>query len=201
MSRVADSLTPAARTARLLTEVLAPAVVISLLLLVVGWHAYDSSLAGLGWGMAAALFGSIIPFAVILRGVRSGTLSDRHVGRREQRRTPLIIGLASVSVGIAALVVLGAARELLAALGAVLIGGFVSMAVNTRWKMSIHTDVASSAVAILAMIYGWVALVATPLVVLVAWSRVRLRDHTIPQTIVGGVLGALVTGVAFGLLR
>jgi membrane-associated phospholipid phosphatase len=44
------------------------------------------------------------------------------------------------------------------------------------------------------------ALLAT-VVAAVGWSRVRLKDHTTPQVVTGTVIGALVSGVVFGLLR
>ncbi|WP_438484864.1 phosphatase PAP2 family protein [Streptomyces sp. S186] len=44
-------------------------------------------------------------------------------------------------------------------------------------------------------------LMVYPLVPLVGWSRVALRDHTIAQTIVGALVGAATAGVAFAVLR
>lgn len=184
-----------------MTEIFAPAVLVTVLLVVIGWHAYGYSLAGAAWGLLAALFASIIPFAVILRGVRSGALTDHHVGRREQRRTPMVIGVGSMAVGIVGLVVLGVERELLATLGAVVCGLIVSILVTRWWKISVHTDVAASVVVVLAEIIGPFALAASPIVLLVAWSRVQLRDHTAAQTVVGGMVGAVVTVGALGVLR
>lgn len=193
---------PAAdRLARVVTELFAPAVLVTVLLVVVGWHAYGYSLVGAAWGLAAALFASVIPFALILRGVRSGTLTDHHVGRREQRRTPLLIALGSVAVGLIGLLAFGAERELLAALAAVFIGLIVSLAVTRWWKISVHTDVAASVVAILVAIFGPIMLVTAPVVLVVGWSRVQLGDHTRAQTVVGAVVGALVTWLVFGVLR
>lgn len=189
------------RVARVVTEIFAPAVLLTVLLVFVGWHAYGDSLVGVVWGLAAALFASIIPFAVILRGVRRGALTDHHIGRREQRRTPLLIGLGSVVVGIVALAMLGAARELLAALGAVACSAIVSLAVSHWWKVSLHTAGAAGFVIILVEVYGPLALVALPLMFVVGWSRVRLHDHTPAQVVIGGVVGALIAGIAFAALR
>lgn len=189
------------RLARLVTEVFAPAILVTVLLVVVGWHAYDDSPAGVAWGLAAALFASVIPFAVILRGVRAGTVTDHHLGRREQRRIPILLGLASVTAGLLALIALGAAGELLAALTACACGMIVTLVVSHWWKMSVHAGVAAGVVTVLAEIYGPVMLAFAPLVVVVAWSRVRLADHTVAQVVIGGAVGGLVTGLSFGLLR
>ena len=67
--------------------------------------------------------------------------------------------------------------------------------------MSIHSAVAAGSLVILALTFGPRLLVAAPLLAVVGWSRVRLRDHTVAQVLAGGVLGALIAGVVFGQLR
>ena len=155
----------------------------------------------MAWRLAAALFASIIPFAVILRGVRSGALTDYHIDRREPRRTLLLIALACVAVGLLGMVAPGAERELLAALGAGTCGLMVLLTVNRWWKMSVHTGVAAGAVVVFSQVFGPAVLALAPVVLVVAWSRVRLRDHIPAQAIVGFVLGALTAGLAFAALR
>lgn len=193
--------TPRMRLARIVTEALAPAVLVAVLLLLLGWHSDGFRLRGLLWGGVAALFESVLPFAYILGGVRAGRLTDHHVSDRRQRRGPLLVGLASVAVGFAVLVALGAPRQLLAAVVAGGAGLVVAVVVSHWWKMSIHAAVAAGACAILTLVFGPYALLALPLVVLVGWSRVQLTDHTAGQVLVGTVVGALVAGAVFGTLR
>jgi len=137
------------RVARLVTADFAPAVLLTVLLEVVGWHAFGNSLAGVAWGLTAALLASIIPFVVILRGARRDAFTDHLAGRREQRRTPLVIGLGSVMVGLLVLVMLGAERELLAALAAVVSLAVVLLAVSHWWKISLRSAGAAGFVLIL----------------------------------------------------
>ncbi|SCG61366.1 phosphatase PAP2 family protein [Micromonospora coxensis] len=191
---------PATRLARLVTELTAPAVLVSVLTLVVGWQA-ASGAHGLAWGLLATLFASGIPFAYILGGVRRGRLTDHHVGVREQRRVPLLFGLASAAAGLALLAALGAPRPVLALVAAGVVGLVVAVAVSHWWKMSIHTAVAAGAVVVLALTFGPRLLAVAPLPVLAGWSRVRLRAHTVPQVVVGGVVGAAVAGLVFAALR
>ncbi|QUQ70151.1 hypothetical protein [Kutzneria sp. CA-103260] len=188
----------AARTA---TEVFAPAVVVVAVSFAVGLHAGDTVGAGLLWGLLAALFASVIPFGAILLGVRRGQLSDHHVGRREQRRIPLLIALASVLVGLAVLALAGAPREMLALVTAMFVALAVTLVITHWWKVSAHAAVASGAAAILALTYGPALLVSYAAVAIVCWSRVELRDHTATQVLVGAVLGLLVGGSVFLLLR
>ncbi|WP_328851063.1 phosphatase PAP2 family protein [Micromonospora globbae] len=192
---------PTLRFARLVTELSAPAVLVSLLTLAVGWHSTAGGLGGLGWGLLAVLFVSGIPFAYIVGGVRRGRLTDHHVGLREQRRVPLLVGLCSVVAGLALLAALGAPRPVLALVVAGAIGLVVAVAVSHWWKMSIHSAVAAGTVVILILTFGAPLLAAVPLLVLVGWSRVRLRDHTVPQVLVGGLVGGLVAGAVFAALN
>jgi membrane-associated phospholipid phosphatase len=197
----ARSGTGGARLARVLTEVFAPAVLAAVLPPVIGVHAAASAGAGLAWGLLAALFCAVIPFAMILRGVRRGRLSDRHIGERSQRTRPLLFGLGSVTVGIALLVAGGAPRELTALIVASFAGGVVATAINHFWKSSIHTGVAAGSAVVLVIVFGPLLLLSGVVVAAVGWSRVRLKDHTVAQVVVGAAIGALVAGVVFGLLR
>ena len=189
------------RVARGLTEVFAPAVLACVLPLVIGAHAGPTVLAGLGWGLLAALFGAVLPYAMILNAVRRGRLSDRHIGVRTQRTKPLALGLLSVLAGLALLALLGAPRELVALVIASFVGGAVATAVNHFWKLSVHASVAAGTTVVLALAFGPWLLVTALLVVAVGWSRVRLGDHTAAQVISGTVLGAVIAGAVFGLLR
>ncbi len=188
------------RVARLITEITAPAVIVVILLPLVGWHAARGA-AGLVWGLTATLFAAVIPMAYIMRGVRRGRITDHHVGVRQQRRVPLLVGLLSVLVGGAALAWFGAPRELMALFAAGGVGLLVSVLVSHWWKMSLHTAVASGAVVILALVFGPMLLVLLPLLTPVGWSRVKLADHTVAQVLGGACIGAVVAGTVFALLR
>ncbi|MET7418387.1 phosphoesterase PA-phosphatase [Dactylosporangium sp. NPDC005555] len=189
------------RVARVVTEVLAPAVLVSVLLVLLAVHGAPSVGRGLLLGVVAAVFESVLPFLYILRGVRRGDLTDRHVGDHRQRRGPLLVGLGSVSVGFVVLVGLDAQRELLAAVVAGGVGLIVAAVVNHWWKMSIHTAVAAGAMVILMLVYGWPMVATAPLVGAVGWSRVALKDHTVAQVVVGAIVGAAVAGGVFSALR
>ncbi|RIV38943.1 phosphatase PAP2 family protein [Micromonospora radicis] len=192
---------PGRRLARIVTELTAPAVLVSLLSVMIGWHSARGRYSGLAWGLLAAVFVSLIPLAYIVGGVRRGRLTDHHVRLREQRRIPLLFGLGSVAAGLALLAVLGAPRPVLALVAAGLVGLVVAVTVSHWWKMSIHSAVAVGALVVLVVTFGGHLLVATPLLALVGWARVRLGDHTPIQVLAGGALGGLVAAVVFPLLR
>jgi membrane-associated phospholipid phosphatase len=67
--------------------------------------------------------------------------------------------------------------------------------ITLRWKISVH----SAAAAGIATLAWSLAGTVLPLVIgvpVIAWARVRLRRHTIAQTIAGSVLGLTIFLVA-----
>jgi len=182
-----------ARWARVVTEVLAPAHLVMALPLIVGWRATAPSLTGVLWGGAAALFCGAIPYAFILAGVRSGRLTDRHVFRRDQRLTPLVLAVGCVIAGLAALILLGATKAVVVLVVGMLSALLVIAPITAFWKISLHAAVAGGTATALTLAFGpYAAALAWPLTVLVAASRVSLRAHTPAQVTVGTLVGALV---------
>lgn len=169
--------------------------------LVIALHATDRVVTGAGWGLLAITFSSLIPYAIIRVGVHRGHLTDHHIGVREQRRVPLLLGLVSVLVGLALLVLLDGPRQLTALVAAMLVGLLGVAVVNQVWKLSAHAAVAAGSATVLAMVFGPVLLLAGLPVALVGWSRVRLGDHTAGQVVAGAALGAVLTAATFGLIR
>jgi hypothetical protein len=188
------------RLARALTEVFAPAVLAAAMPLVVALHTAGGLGAGLAWGLLAALFSAVIPYGVILFGVRRGRLTDRHIGRREQRRGPLLIGLASVLVGVLALALAGAPRQLVTLVIGMFLVLLMVTAINHWWKLSAHAAVAAASTALLVLLFGPVLLVAVPVLLAVGWSRVRLGDHTAAQVAAGLLTGAALALGIFAVL-
>jgi len=191
--------TPQTRVARVLTDGLAPANLVIASLLVIG-TASTASWSGFGWGLLAATFAGIIPLAIILRGVHQGRLSDKHIGRREQRTSPLLASIGSVVIGTVLLLILGAPRPVSALIVAMLVVLLVTVPITLRWKVSVHAAVATAVVVVLVITFGAWLLVAAVLAAAVGWSRVVLRDHTTAQVLVGALLGGVVAGVIFGAL-
>jgi membrane-associated phospholipid phosphatase len=188
------------RVAKILTEFFAPPILVLTLLIVVGIHSTSSIGQGLLLGAVATFFAAALPYAIMLAGIRRGRLSDRHLSLREQRPAMMIIGLASASVGLLAMVWLDAPRELFALAAAMVAGVGVALAISSFWKISIHAACAAGTVAILVIVFGWIMLVCIPVVVAICWARVILRDHTSLQVIVGALVGAVVAAAVMATL-
>src|SRR5215204_3245208 len=62
-----------ASLARFVTEVLAPAPTVAVLVLLIAWHSTPTVAEAVRWGALAALFVSVMPFLYIVRGASWGT--------------------------------------------------------------------------------------------------------------------------------
>lgn len=189
------------RLATVLSEVLAPAVLVAVLLLTVGWHAGDTPGVSRWWGLPGALFAAVIPLGYVLHGVRKGRLTNHHIPERAARRIPLLFGTASLIAGLLLMIALGAPREVLALLTAGGAGLAVFALVTHWWKMSIHAGVAAGTLTALTAVYGPLVLIGTPLVLLGCWARVRLTAHTPAQVVAGALAGVIIAGTIFPALR
>jgi hypothetical protein len=189
------------RLARIVTEVLSPAIVVILLPLAVAWQATEHSVwRTLLWGVVVAVFYSVLPMIFIVRGARRGRWDGHHVRDREHRLLPMLMCLVSGLAGLAILLI-GAPRDVIALAWAMIVTLVVCTVVTNWWKVSLHATVAGGAVATVALLYGpWLLLLTGPLA-LVCWSRVKLVDHTPAQVVVGALLGPVVGGTVFLLLR
>lgn len=189
------------RLARLITEVLAPANVGSIVFLLVAWHSTPTILEALRWGLLTVFFTIALPFAFILWGVRRQRFTDHHIRLREQRPQALAVGIGSGLIGLVLLVLLGAPRELIALVVAMATGLSIALMITLFWKMSIHVASVAGAVVIVVLVFGQLFAVLAPVVILVSWARVELGDHTPAQVTAGAAIGASVAGLIFAWLR
>ncbi|GGW39188.1 hypothetical protein [Streptomyces xantholiticus] len=175
--------------ARAVTDVLQPRNVLLLGMLGIGLAAADSW-TGLPWGLLGALCAGIAPAAYIERERRRGTWGDRHVVDRRQRAPIFFVILGSIGVGFLVMVLGNAPVGILLAMTALWMMTVVLLAVNTVWKISVDSAVASAVTALLACVHSpwWIA--AYVLVLAVCWSRVALGYHSVAQTAAGAGLGA-----------
>jgi membrane-associated phospholipid phosphatase len=189
------------RVARLVGELLSPSPILVVLALVVAWASSPTPAMAVLWGGIAAVSASLLPYALILRGVRRGRLSDKNISLREQRIRFGIVAIGSILLGLAVLAAFDAPAELVALLASIAVGVACGWVVTLWWKISVHAAIAAGAATVLLLVFGPALLAVWPLVAVVAWSRVQVGDHTPAQVLAGVALGVVVNATVFPLLR
>ncbi len=187
------------RVARLVSNILAPSSIsLPFILLVALYHA-QSTRDALLYGFVTLFFLSVGPLLYIMICVRLGKLSDVEVTRRAERAGPFLFGITSVALGWLALALLHGPRNLQTVLIITWVSGIVMMVTTLWWKISIHASSMGGAVTVLTALFGGVMLPTFALLVLVSWSRVVLRRHTVSQVIAGSLLSVVLSVVILKL--
>lgn len=186
------------RVAVAVSEVFAPAVLVSLFLVLVSTTSAPWPQSAL-FALVSVGFTTALPLGWVLALVRRGLLTDHHISRREQRAPVLAAAVVSIVVGILVLGLVGAPEAILVAVVSTIAGVVMVLAVNLWWKLSAH-----SAVAVFVTIGGILVTgpAAVPLALVpaaVGWSRVHLRAHTPLQVLAGYGVGAVI-GAFYALL-
>jgi membrane-associated phospholipid phosphatase len=189
------------RVARLVGELLSPPPILVILALVVAWDSSPTPAMAVLWGAIAAVFASVLPYALILRGVRRGRISDKNISLREQRIRFGLVAITSILTGLVLLAAFDARAEMVALQASIAVGVACGWLITRWWKISVHAAIAAGAATVLLLVFGPALLAVWPLVAVIAWSRVQVGDHTTAQVLAGVALGVVVNATVFSLLR
>ncbi|HEY6287237.1 MAG TPA: phosphatase PAP2 family protein [Ktedonobacteraceae bacterium] len=187
------------RIARHVSNILAPATIsLPFILLVAFYQAKDQRTAFI-YACITLFFLSVGPLLYIIIGVRLGKLSDIDVTRRSQRAGPFIFGIVSVMIGWLVLTLANGPRNLQTVMIISVFSGIIMMVITFWWKISMHASSLGGVATMLTVLYGAVMLPLFVLLVLVSWSRVILRRHTVTQVIAGSLAGIVLSLVILKL--
>jgi membrane-associated phospholipid phosphatase len=142
--------------------------------------------------LISLIFASALPMAIILLWAKKLN-TDSDISNREDRFTPLIVGIISYFIGFLVLLTLGFDDFLTALLLCYSINTGVILLITTKWKISVHTTGLSGPVAALILLLGPIGALFGILYPILIWSRVLLKKHTLAQAIAGGVQGFFLT--------
>lgn len=146
-----------------------------------------------------ALSLGIIPIVLFLVYLRAkGKVSDWDIRKREER-TP--INVSGLLLGIILILIMWQMKvgPFVRYLFALMTGMGVFTLITLKWKISGHSAGATLLSLLATYYYGIPALIAAITIVFVAWSRVRLNNHTWQQTVGGILLSACLFIVLFKL--
>lgn len=141
------------------------------------------------WVVIYVVCAIALPLVYLGYLMRRGRVSDMDVTRREQRVRPMIVTLAGVLVAWLVFTLGGAPLAFRILAGASLVQGILVFLITLQWKISMHTSTAAGMAVLILSIAGLSAAPIAISVPLIAWSRIKLRRHTLMQTVAGTVLG------------
>ena len=180
------------RIARHISNILSPVTISGPAVIFVALYHAANLLVMLAYAGVTLFFLSVGPMAYIIVGVRLGKLSDIDVSRRADRVGPFLFSITSTTVGLFVLMYLHGPKNLETVMLSTGISAVILMVTTLWWKISIHASSLAGAATILTTLYGTVMLPTFLLLVLVSWSRVVLRRHTVAQVIAGSLVSIVL---------
>lgn len=152
------------------------------------------------WEVISVSFILIVAIFILI-GVEEKIFSDFDISKRKQR--PLLftftIGLSAIYTIL--LYLLKAPSILFVVSFTLILGLIVFEVVNRVTKASIHVGTISAFATSVSIVYGGFFYLSLLLIPIVAWARIRTRNHTEKQTVIGGTLGVLITLVVYVIFR
>lgn len=156
--------------------------------------------AGLLWALLCIFLTSGLSLLYLLHLTRSGRVGDPRAIPRAERVGPLRV-VAALHAGAFALVYeLGGPAELSAVLLSYAIATVLFAGLTPLINLSLHAAGAAGTAVCLAFVFGLWGLSALLLLPAVFWARLRLKRHTMPELVLGALVGGGGTWLAFGLL-
>ena len=185
------------RIANLTSNILNPFLASLIIILLLSFEATSSILDALKWSLILIALSILPVYALIIYLVRSKRVESLFIHVRKQRTKVYLLAGVCVGLGYTILHYLGAPQMLMATSAAGLSVIVVFVCINLRWKISIHTAFIAALVAILIILYGWIAAVTVLLVPLIAWARIELAHHSLAQVVTGALLATLIVVAVF----
>ena len=181
------------RMARHVSNILSPASISLPFIVLVALYRASDKLTALLYALITLFFVSVGPLAYIVIGVHLGKLSDIDISHRSERARPFLFGISSTLVGLLVLLLIQGPKNLQTALIITIVSAIILLITTLWWKISIHASSLGGVATMLTALYGAAMLPCFFLLILVSWSRVVLRRHTILQVIAGSLVSIVLS--------
>lgn len=131
------------------------------------------------------IFGFVSPIALFLYLRKKGKLVDQDASIKEERTFPFLIAIIFYSIGLIMILKFNLHIISIAFWFCYISNTLITILINKYWKISAHAMGASGPFAAIIFSFGWIGFLMLPIVVLVGWSRLKLKCHTLSQVVIG----------------
>ncbi len=149
------------------------------------------------WALIAIAMSVLPIFIVVICLVRQKKLEGVFVNPRNQRNGIYVLSSTLGAIACGVMWYLNAPRLLSVTFTAGLAAIVVFMIINRFWKISLHTAFTSASVTIITIVYGSLGAFTILLLPPVAWSRIKLKQHSPAQVTTGALLSAAIVVMVF----
>jgi len=137
----------------------------------------------------------VAPFVPVAYSARSGR-TDLDVSDVKKRAPLYGVGLVGYALGTAAFYAFNNRLMFLMGLAYLCVGSAMFL-ITLLWKISAHTAGIAGPTTALVLVFGAWIVPLYALSILMVWSRVKLRAHTLSQAIAGMIVAITITILVF----
>ncbi len=137
----------------------------------------------------------------VLIGVRGKFFSDIDVSNRQQRPILYFAGSVLLILYLIILNILHGPLILFITSFGIILGILIASVINMKIKASVHVAAISGLITSLSIVYQGYYLLLLLLIPLIAWSRVKIKRHTVPEVVIGGILGSLLSLIMYFIIK
>jgi membrane-associated phospholipid phosphatase len=116
---------------------------------------------------------------------KKGKIVDLDASIREERTTPFFISIGFYFIGLIILIISQINILSIAFWFCYLSNTLFTILINNHWKISAHAMGAAGPLAAVTYAFGPIVLTLLILVILIGWSRIKLKVHSFPQVLIG----------------
>ena len=148
----------------------------------------------------AVILGFIAPVALFLIFRKRGKVTDQDASIKEERTIPFFIALVFYLIGLFLMIRFNLNIISIAFWFCYISNTLITIIINKYWKISAHSMGASGPFAALIYAFGVIGLFLFPVVILVGWSRIKLKCHSLSQVVAGILLAFFSTFIQMSLI-
>jgi membrane-associated phospholipid phosphatase len=139
--------------------------------------------------------------AFVYYGVHKKIFTNMDVSQRTQRPLLFLVGFLVALFYLGGLILFHAPQLLQLITIGIIASVPLFALINTKIKASIHVATFSAIIIGLACVYKGYYFFTILLIPLIAWSRLRMKRHTLSETIAGGITGSLLSLMMYLILE
>lgn len=143
--------------------------------------------------LVALIFGFILPIILFLYLRKRGNIGDVDATIKEERTFPFLIAVLFYFGGFLALIFFNAHIISIALWFCYISNTILTVVINRYWKISAHAMGVAGPMAAVLFVNINFALALGFILLMIGWSRVKLKCHTVPQVLAGALLGFIST--------
>ena len=174
-----------------------PPILSVLILLLIAYTKANNADELIGWVAAILLFFVLIPSIYVYLRIHRSRDRIKSVAKlttflKQHPIDILILALLPGLICLATLSILKAPTVLISTVVALLAVSIVTALFNTFYRVSFHSAAITILIIMAAQAWGEGLLILFVILPLICWAKYHLRDHTIPQLVIGTALAAVV---------